>query len=148
MRKNGILALLFHGLFILFILAPLLVVVAVSFTGKGYISMPVDGLSLRWFRAIFSAGEITDAFLFSLRLGLASACVAIVLAVPAALALARYRFAGRDLLMAFFMSPLMIPAVVLGVITSYSIHYTKLYEIIVDFICQEFKSDRRRGSPS
>ncbi len=114
MRKNGILALLFHGLFILFILAPLLVVVAVSFTGKGYISMPVDGLSLRWFRAIFSAGEITDAFLFSLRLGLASACVAIVLAVPAALALARYRFAGRDLLMAFFMSPLMIPAVVLG----------------------------------
>lgn len=115
MRKNGVLALVFHGLFIVFILAPLLVVIAVSFTGKGYISMPVDGLSLRWFRAIFDAGEITSAFWFSVRLGLTAACGAIVLAVPAGLALARYRFAGRDVLMAFFMSPLMIPQVVLGV---------------------------------
>ena len=36
-------------------------------------------------------------------------------AVPAALAIARYRFAGRDAISAFFMSPLMIPHVVLGI---------------------------------
>ncbi|RMX03507.1 ABC transporter permease [Corticibacter populi] len=114
MQKNGPLALAFHTLFILFILAPLAVVVAVSFTDKGFISMPTDGLSLRWFRAILDAGEITSAFWFSVRLGLVAACCAVVLAVPAALALARYRFPGREALMAFFMSPLMIPQVVLG----------------------------------
>lgn len=115
MRKNGPLSLLYHALFIAFMVAPLLVVVAVSFTGKGYISMPTDGLSLRWFRAIADAHEIVDAFWLSLTLGLASATIAVVLAVPAALALVRHRFPGRGALMAFFLSPLMIPHVVLGV---------------------------------
>ncbi|MCY0854584.1 MULTISPECIES: ABC transporter permease [unclassified Cupriavidus] len=115
MRKNGLFSLLYHSLFIAFIVAPLLVVVAVSFTGKGYISLPTDGLSLRWFRAIGDAHEIVDAFWLSLWLGLASATIAVALAVPGALALTRYRFPGRGALMGFFMSPLMIPHVVLGV---------------------------------
>ncbi len=115
MRKNGLLSLVYHAIFIAFILAPLAVVVLVSFTGKGYISLPTDGFSLRWFRAIGGASELVDAFWLSLWLGLASATVAVVLAVPAALALVRYRFAGRGVLAAFFMSPLMIPHVVLGV---------------------------------
>lgn len=115
MRKNGLFSLLYHSLFIAFIVAPLLVVVAVSFTGKGYISLPTDGLSLRWFRAIGDAHEIVDAFWLSLWLGLASATIAVALAVPGALALTRYRFPGRGVLMGFFMSPLMIPHVVLGV---------------------------------
>lgn len=115
MRKNGLLSLVYHAIFIAFILAPLVVVVLVSFTGKGYISLPTDGFSLRWFRAIGGATELVNAFWISLWLGLASATVAVVLAVPAALALVRYRFPGRGVLAAFFMSPLMIPHVVLGV---------------------------------
>lgn len=115
MRKNGWLSMAYHALFILFIVAPLLVVIAVSFTDKGYISMPSDGLSLRWFRAILDANELIQAFWFSFWLGLVSASVAIVLAVPAALAMERYRFPGRGTLMGFFLSPLMIPQVVLGV---------------------------------
>ena len=43
-----------------------------------------------------------------------SATLAIALAVPSALALARNRFRGREALVAFFLSPLMIPHVVLG----------------------------------
>jgi putative spermidine/putrescine transport system permease protein len=115
MRKNGWLSLAYHALFIGFIVAPLLVVVAVSFTPKGFISLPTEGLSLRWFRAIFDAKEIVDAFWLSLALGLASATVAVALAVPAALATVRYRFPGRGVVMGFFLSPLMIPHVVLGV---------------------------------
>jgi putative spermidine/putrescine transport system permease protein len=114
MRKNSPLALAYHALFMVFILAPLAVVVAVAFTDKGFISFPTDGLSLRWFRAIAEATEIKDAFWFSARLGLAAATMAIALAVPAALAITRFRFAGREMLLAFFMSPLMIPHVVLG----------------------------------
>ncbi|TFW10478.1 ABC transporter permease [Oxalobacteraceae bacterium OM1] len=115
MRKNGFFSLIYHAIFIAFILAPLLAVVAVSFTDKGFISMPTNGLSLRWFRAILDAHDIVDAFWLSLWLGLASATIAVALAVPGALALTRYRFAGRGALMGFFLSPLMIPQVVLGV---------------------------------
>ncbi|MDQ7976694.1 ABC transporter permease [Paraburkholderia sp. SARCC-3016] len=115
MRKNGVFPLLYHTLFIAFMVAPLVVVVAVSFTGKGYISMPTDGLSLRWFRALGQADDFISAFWLSIRLGVVAATVAVALAVPAALALTRYRFAGRGALTSFFLSPLMIPYVVLGV---------------------------------
>ena len=115
MRTNNWLSLAYHWLFIAFIVAPLLIVVAVSFTSQGFISLPTEGLSLRWFRAILDAKEIVAALWLSIGLGLASATVAVALAVPAALATVRYRFPGRGALMGFFLSPLMIPHVVLGV---------------------------------
>lgn len=115
MRKNSPLALAFNAAFMVFMLAPLVVICLVSFTDKGYISMPLDGLSLRWFKAILDNPHFIDAFFLSLYLGLASATLAVALAVPAALATARYNFRGRDALVAFFLSPLMVPHIVLGV---------------------------------
>jgi putative spermidine/putrescine transport system permease protein len=44
-----------------------------------------------------------------------SSTIDVLFAVPAALAVARYRFTGREAVLAFFMSPLMIPHVVLGI---------------------------------
>ncbi|WBL76771.1 ABC transporter permease [Bradyrhizobium xenonodulans] len=113
--RNGPVALAFHVLLIVFITAPLIVVMLVSFSNKDYISMPFDGASLRWYREIFAAPELVSAFWLSIWLGLASATLASVVAIPAAIAIARHRFAGRDALMAVLMSPLMIPHVVLGV---------------------------------
>lgn len=115
MKKNGPIEIVFHALFILFIIAPLAAVVAVSFTGKGYLSLPTDGLSLRWFKAILGYPGFIDAFWMSLYLGLAASTLALGFAVPAAMAIGRYRFKGRDAITGFFMSPLMIPAVVMGV---------------------------------
>jgi putative spermidine/putrescine transport system permease protein len=112
--RNGPIGLLFHTLFILFILAPIVMVCAVAFTSEGFISLPSGGLSLRWFRAILDNPRFIEAFWFSLGLGTLSATLAIALAVPSALALARNRFHGREALLAFFLSPLMIPHVVLG----------------------------------
>ena len=113
--KNGYLALAFHTLFILFSAAPLVVVCLVAFTDKGYLSMPFDGASLRWFYAILDNPEFIDGFLFSLYLGVSSATVALMLSIPAALAISRYRFPGREGLNAFLLSPLMIPHLVLGI---------------------------------
>ncbi|CAN5184539.1 ABC transporter permease [soil metagenome] len=115
MRRNGIPALIFHGLFIVFMLAPLLIVCVVAFTPEGYLSLPTRGPSLRWFRAIFDYPEFIRAFRDSLWLAALSSTIAIMLAVPAALAIARYRFPGREAITALFMSPLMVPHVVLGI---------------------------------
>ena len=115
MSRNSPLALLFNVLFMTFMLAPLIVVCLVAFTSKGYISMPTDGFSLRWFKAIWDNPHFIDAFYFSIYLGLASATIAIALALPASLAFARFRFPGRGAFMAFFLSPLMVPHIVLGV---------------------------------
>jgi len=113
--RNGAAALVFHALVVAFILAPLVVVVLVSFSDKEFISMPFEGASLRWYWAILSAPELVDAFWLSVVLAFTAATMASTVAIPAAIAIARYRFVGRDGLMAFLMSPLMIPHVVLGV---------------------------------
>lgn len=115
MRRNGPLALLYHTLFVLFTLAPIAVVCVVAFTPESFLSFPTSGLSLRWFRAIADYPEFMRAFWQSVWLGALSSGIALTLSVPAALAAARYRFAGRDALMALFQSPLMIPHVVLGI---------------------------------
>ena len=115
MSRNGPLSLAFHALFIGFIVAPLLIVCVVAFTPLGYISLPTDRLSLRWFAAIMDNPRFISAFWLSLGLGAVSSLIATALAIPAALAIARNRFPGRDALSAFLLSPLMIPHIVLGV---------------------------------
>lgn len=69
MRRNGPIALIFHELFVLCMLALLVAVFAVSFTDKGYLSLPTDGLSLRWFRTILDYPVFTEPFWMSLYLG-------------------------------------------------------------------------------
>ncbi len=115
MSRNGPLAILFHTVFITFMLAPILIVCVVAFTPEGYLSFPTNGLSLRWFRAIGDYPEFMRAFKTSLLLGSISSLLALGFAVPAAIGLARFRFRGREALTAFLMSPLMIPHVVLGI---------------------------------
>jgi len=109
------LALVYHALFVAFMLAPILVVCWVAFTPEGFLSFPTDRWSLRWFRAIARYPEFVSAFWRSLWLGSLSSAIAVGFSVPAALAIARYRFPGRQSLTALFMSPLMIPHVVLGI---------------------------------
>jgi putative spermidine/putrescine transport system permease protein len=115
MSRNGPLALAFHAAFVTFMVAPIAIVCLVAFTPQGFLSIPTTEWSLRWFRAIARYPEFVEAFWSSLVLGTASSVVAILLSVPAALAVSRYRFRGREALTALFLSPLMIPHVVLGI---------------------------------
>lgn len=115
MQRNGPIALMFHTLVVSFVLAPLVVICLVAFTPENTLSMPWNGFSLRWFEAIFAHPDFVASFRNSLWLATLSATLAVLLAVPAALAIDRMAFPGRDALNALFLSPLIIPHLVLGV---------------------------------
>lgn len=115
MSRNGPLALAFNALVICFMLAPLLIVCLVAFTPENTLTIPTTRFSLRWFKAVFAHPDFVTSFWNSLWLALASATLATLIAVPAGLAITRYSFAGRDALNALFLSPLIIPHLVLGV---------------------------------
>jgi putative spermidine/putrescine transport system permease protein len=115
MSKNGPLALSFHALVVIFMLAPLVVVCLVAFTPENTLSLPWHGFSLRWFRAVFERADFIQSFYNSLILAVVAATLATLIAVPAALAITRYRFPGRDFLNGLFLSPIIIPHLVLGV---------------------------------
>lgn len=115
MNRTPPLLLVFHWLFAAFMLAPLLMVVLVSFTDKGYIAMPFDGASWRWYLAILKDDDFMSAFYRSLALGVTAATLATLLAVPAGMAIAWHRFPGREAILGLLLSPLMVPHVVLGI---------------------------------
>ncbi len=112
---NGFWSLLFHTLFVVFVMAPIVVVCIIAFTPEGYLSMPTNGASLRWFQALWNNAEFTGSFRTSLALGAASASIAALISVPAAIAIVRYDFPGRQAFLSLCMSPLMVPSIVLGV---------------------------------
>ncbi|MEG0859892.1 MAG: ABC transporter permease [Pseudomonas sp.] len=115
MSKNGPFALTFHLLVVVFMLAPLVVVCLVAFTPENTLSLPTAGFSLRWFEAVFERADFIESFKNSLVLAFLSATFATLIAVPAGLAITRYQFPGRDFFNVLFLSPIIIPHLVLGV---------------------------------
>ena len=97
------------------LLVPLAAIVATSFTTLSYVTFPPQGFTLRWYGEALGKQEFLDSFVLSLGIALVTAVLATVLGAPVAVALVRYRFPGRDLVNAFFMSPLILPTVVIGI---------------------------------
>ena len=113
--KNGLFALSFHAGVVAFMLAPLVVVCLVAFTPTDTLQVPWGDYSLRWFRAVFEHADLVSSFWNSLALAALAATGSVLLAVPAALAIARHTFRGRAALNGLLMSPLIVPHLVLGV---------------------------------
>jgi len=115
MHRNGPFALIFHTLVVTFMLAPLVIVCLVAFTSENTLSLPWKGVSLRWFAAIFEHPDFVRSFWNSVILAALSATFAVILAIPAGMAIVRYEFPGRAFLNGLFLSPLIVPHLVLGV---------------------------------
>ena len=103
------------GIAMLLLVAPTLIVLVTSFTNAYSLKFPPPGYSTRWYAALWSdSPEIVAAAQLSLEIAAIATAVSTVLAVAAALALARRREAWARLLDSVFMSPLMLPTLALG----------------------------------
>jgi putative spermidine/putrescine transport system permease protein len=98
----------------LFLLAPLIIIVLVSFNAASYLSFPPQEWSLRWYGALLANADFVNGFKVSVALATMTMIGATAIGVPAALAVTRYQFPGRDLMVTFFTLPLMVPGVILG----------------------------------
>ena len=98
----------------LFLLVPSLVIIPISFSASQEFEFPPKALSLHLYRAFFRDPAWWGALLQSLLVASLTTVLALCLAIPAAYALARGRFAGRSVLHGLFLSPMLVPVVVLG----------------------------------
>jgi putative spermidine/putrescine transport system permease protein len=105
---------LINALIVLFLLAPIIVVVATAFTTTAYPLFPPQGFTLRWFGRFLTMTEFTDAVQRSAALALASTAIAGVLGTFSALALTRWRGPSQQAITSLMLSPIMFPAIVLG----------------------------------
>ena len=104
-----------NALIYLYLLAPILIVVPVSFSAAAFVVFPPRGLSLRWYANFLTSRELTEALWLSVRLGVAVTLAATVAGTLAALALTRYRLPGREAIRTFLMAPIVLPGIVLGI---------------------------------
>ena len=97
------------------LIAPTLVVLITSFTSGFTLKFPPPGYSTRWYLALWTESpEIIAALILSLKVAALATSVSIVLAVSAALPLARRPEAWARAVEAFFLSPLMLPTLAIG----------------------------------
>jgi putative spermidine/putrescine transport system permease protein len=81
----------FLALVALFIAAPLVVVIGVSFNNTRRMSFPPTQFSLKWYRAFFADQEWVRSLETSLGISVFSALVAVIIALPVAYAVWRYQ---------------------------------------------------------
>ena len=106
---------LFSYAMVSFLLFPMAVLVLTSFTTASYVSFPPQGFTLKWYVEALHRREFLDSLRLSLLVATVTAVIATIMGTMVALGIVRYRFVGRELLNAFFMSPLILPTVVIGI---------------------------------
>lgn len=102
-------------LVILFLQVPVIVVVLAAFSTTSYLTIPPQGLTLKWFAKVLSDPVYLDAIRISLMLAVGSTAVSLILGVAAAYALFKRMLPGTEALTSFLMAPLILPSVVIGV---------------------------------
>ncbi|MGH6884832.1 MAG: ABC transporter permease [Geminicoccales bacterium] len=116
--RPGLLERLFLGTWTLlvsiFIIGPLLVIIAISLTADGYISLPYNGISWRWYDDMLQQEIFFDAALNSILLAVEATATSVVLGTAVAVAITRYRFPGRGLILLLSGAPLFVPLVMTG----------------------------------
>jgi putative spermidine/putrescine transport system permease protein len=100
---------------LVFIVAPLAIVVLNSFNNVAYNVFPPTEFSTRWYVNLFAQEAFYAAAWRSVLLATLSTAIALVVGVMASYALVRYRLPAPDLTKAFLLSPIVLPKIVLGV---------------------------------
>jgi putative spermidine/putrescine transport system permease protein len=98
----------------LFLVAPILAIVPLSFNSGSFFSYPMEGFSLRWYAQAFGAHDWQLAFANSIGIGAIATLIATCLGTLAALGLSRSVFPFRTIIMPLLISPMIIPIVVVA----------------------------------
>lgn len=109
-------------LILLYVLAPIFVLVISSFNESRFFEFPPTGFTLEWYQWFARSEEYQKAIMVSTRVAISAAALALLVGLPAAFALDRYKFRGNAFLQSIFLSPLMLPQIIwaIGLIQFYS----------------------------
>jgi spermidine/putrescine transport system permease protein len=97
-----------------FLYLPIIVLVVYSFSGSGVGGFPPAKWTFEWYRQLFADGALWDSVLTSLKVAAVAVAIALVLGMPAALALDRADFPGKSLFRRLVLLPLILPGIITG----------------------------------
>jgi len=103
------------ALILVFLIAPLVAIVPLSFNAGSFLTYPLAGLSLRWYAGLVDGGDWMGAFSNSLLVAGAVALLATPLGALGALGLARLPKAIKPIAMTVLLSPMFVPVIIVAV---------------------------------
>jgi len=104
----------------LFLIAPLAVIVPLSFSDGSFLHFPLPGLGLRWYRAFFASEFWLAAVWNSLVIGLAATAAATALGTLAAIGLWRAKLPGAGAILGILLLPMVVPAIITAVALTFA----------------------------
>ncbi|MCA0204784.1 MAG: ABC transporter permease [Proteobacteria bacterium] len=108
------LLILFTLVVYVFLLGPLIIIFGASLSDTTYLTFPPQGLSFRWFQNIWDISAFRRTIVTSLQMAFLGTGIALVIGIPAAYALNRYRVALPAWLSTLFVLPILVPEIVIG----------------------------------
>ena len=109
---GSIAVLAWAALVLAFLIAPIVIILVVSFSAADYLTFPPPALSLRWYARFVGVPGWRRAIWVSVQVASLTMLFATTLGLPAALALVRGRFRGKGAVYAFLLSPAIVPTII------------------------------------
>ncbi|WP_322107679.1 ABC transporter permease [Dongia mobilis] len=103
------------ALVLLFLISPILAIMPLSFNSEPYFTYPMPGLSMKWYADFFQDPRWLDSVRASVFIAVCTTGLSMVFGTLAALGLSRSNFPHRALVMAFLISPMIVPVVITAV---------------------------------
>jgi putative spermidine/putrescine transport system permease protein len=103
----------------LWLMAPIVIVVILAFSGDGYLRFPPTSLSLQWFARFFGNVQWQRALLSSLVIGAIACVVSTTIGFFAAYAFLRVEFRGKKLLLSLMLTPVIVPSIITAIAMYY-----------------------------
>jgi putative spermidine/putrescine transport system permease protein len=100
---------------LLFLIAPIIVIMPLSFNSESYFTYPMPGLSLKWYQEFFTNARWIDSVVMSIQVAVSVTIIATTLGILASLGLSRLNMRGKAAIIAMLLMPMIVPVIISAV---------------------------------
>jgi putative spermidine/putrescine transport system permease protein len=101
-------------LLVIFLVAPMFIVLIISFSSAQFLTFPPPGFSLQWYRKLFGDPAWVDSLTASIEIVVPTGIIAMTLGTAAALGLKRSEFPSKNIIMGLLMAPIVVPVIIIA----------------------------------
>lgn len=102
------------GLVLIFLIGPFLIIVAASFSAGDTLAFPPQGFSFKWIAKVFTVASFRESFAMSMFLAIGGTFAALLLGIPAAYAMSRYKLPFGETVRLVVSAPVIVPGIIVG----------------------------------
>lgn len=114
MNRSSIALRAYAAVLLVIIYLPVLMIPLFSFNDSQFVSFPLQGFTLEWYRGLFHNAPMLTALRNSIVVAICVALASTAIGLLAATALVDRRFRHRRVMLALFAAPILIPGLLLG----------------------------------